>query len=70
MNQNIFPLEAVNLQVFVNVPNLEVTTLEFCVGLEYLFIQRERERERQRAVGGGKVEQGNTQQAGPSVLGQ
>jgi hypothetical protein len=47
MNQNIFPLEAVNLQVFVNVPNLEVTTLEFCVGLEYLFIQRERERERE-----------------------
>jgi hypothetical protein len=45
MNQNIFPLEAVNLQVLVNVPNLEVTTLEFCVGLEYLFIQRERERE-------------------------
>jgi hypothetical protein len=39
MNQNIFPLEAVNLQVLVNVPNLEVTTLEFCVGLEYLFIQ-------------------------------
>jgi hypothetical protein len=43
MNQNIFPLEAVNLQVLVNVPNLEVTTLEFCVGLEYLFIQRDRE---------------------------
>jgi hypothetical protein len=52
MNQNIFPLDAVNLQVLVNVPNLEVTTLEFCVGLEYLFIQRERERDREQSEGG------------------